>query len=229
MGWVWDGLDLCAGLLYEHRFAMLIILPEVKYLSEEKKGTFQKKKGTFQKKKGTFQKKKGYLSEEKGYFSEEKVTFSSEKRIPFRRKRVLFRRKRYLSEEKRIPDNRWVDESNGEGESDPAGNGKQHKHLPSLEPVRDAMPERCGKIFNDWSNSNQEPTLSSIHAQTLEVDGEQREEGTKGSKEQEIKGLGNVHLILDHLDRPPETRWFEGLLPCIDAVVIVEARLFPLR
>ena len=24
MGWVWDGLDLCAGLLYEHRFAMLI-------------------------------------------------------------------------------------------------------------------------------------------------------------------------------------------------------------
>ena len=25
MGWDWDGLDLCAGLLYEHRFAMLII------------------------------------------------------------------------------------------------------------------------------------------------------------------------------------------------------------
>ena len=23
MDWVWDGLDLCAGLLYEHRFAML--------------------------------------------------------------------------------------------------------------------------------------------------------------------------------------------------------------
>ena len=27
MGWIglgWDGLDLCVGLLYEHRFAMLI-------------------------------------------------------------------------------------------------------------------------------------------------------------------------------------------------------------
>ena len=39
----------------------------------------------------------------------------------------------------------------------------------------------------------------------LEVDGEQGEEGTKGSKEQEIKSLGNVHLILDDLDRSPET------------------------
>ena len=30
MGWVWDGIgmgwDLCAGLFYEHRFAMLIML-----------------------------------------------------------------------------------------------------------------------------------------------------------------------------------------------------------
>ena len=27
MGWVWDGygMDLCVGLLYEHRFAVLII------------------------------------------------------------------------------------------------------------------------------------------------------------------------------------------------------------
>ena len=83
--------------------------------------------------------------------------------------------------------------------------------------------------------------------QNLEVDGEQREEGTKGSKEQEIKCLGNVHLILDHLDRPPETldrtssslfwisrssqrcyRGFEGLLPRIDAIVIVKAGLLPL-
>ena len=24
MGWVWVGLDLCVGLLYEHRFAVLI-------------------------------------------------------------------------------------------------------------------------------------------------------------------------------------------------------------
>ena len=25
-GWDWDGLDLCVGLLYEHRFAVLITL-----------------------------------------------------------------------------------------------------------------------------------------------------------------------------------------------------------
>ena len=32
MGWIglgWDGLDLCVGLLYEHRFAMLITGEEV--------------------------------------------------------------------------------------------------------------------------------------------------------------------------------------------------------
>ena len=30
MGWMgWVGLDLCAGLFYEHRFAMLIILAGV--------------------------------------------------------------------------------------------------------------------------------------------------------------------------------------------------------
>ena len=39
----------------------------------------------------------------------------------------------------------------------------------------------------------------------LEVDGEQGEEGTKSSKEKEVEGLGNVHLILDDLDRAPET------------------------
>ena len=39
----------------------------------------------------------------------------------------------------------------------------------------------------------------------LEVDGEQGEEGTKGSKEKKVEGLGNVHLILDDLDRAPET------------------------
>ena len=29
MGWIglgWDGLDICVGLLYEHRFAVLIIV-----------------------------------------------------------------------------------------------------------------------------------------------------------------------------------------------------------
>ena len=36
MGWVWDGLDLCAGLLYEHRFAMLIKLLVVVPLSSKR-------------------------------------------------------------------------------------------------------------------------------------------------------------------------------------------------
>ena len=40
MGWVWDGMDLCAGLLYEHRFAMLIIiLPDPKFNLESEFGT----------------------------------------------------------------------------------------------------------------------------------------------------------------------------------------------
>ena len=29
MGWVWVGWDLCAGLFYEHRFAMLIRDPNL--------------------------------------------------------------------------------------------------------------------------------------------------------------------------------------------------------
>ena len=125
------------------------------------------------------------------------------------------------------------------------------------------MPEWCGKVLNNGPNSYQETALSSVHAQSLEgqtwdfvrlenvwethleVNGQQREEGTKGTKEQEVEGLGNVHLILDHLDRPPETLerissslfWrfsqicysgLEGLLSPIDAVVIVEAGLLPL-
>ena len=35
--------------------------------------------------------------------------------------------------QKKVPDNRGVDESYGEGECNPAGDGKQHQHLPSLE------------------------------------------------------------------------------------------------
>ena len=35
--------------------------------------------------------------------------------------------------EEKVPDNRGVDESYGEGECNPAGDGKQHQHLPSLE------------------------------------------------------------------------------------------------
>ena len=62
------------------------------------------------------------------------------------------------------------------------------------------MPEWCSKVLNDRPNSNQEPALSSIHAQALadqalvvrwkmfgekhlEVDCQQGEEGTEGSKE----------------------------------------------
>ena len=47
----------------------------------------------------------------------------------------------------------------------------------------------------------------------LEVDGEQGEEGTKGSKEKEVKGLGNVHLILDDLDCAPESLGRISLCP----------------
>ena len=93
--------------------------------------------------------------------------------------------------------------------------------------------------------------MENVWEKHLEVDGQQGEERTKGSKEQEVKGLGNQHLILNDLDRPPETLdrissslfsflWIfrsgqicycglEGLLPSIDAVVIVEAGLLPLR
>ena len=39
MGWVWDGMgwDLCAGLFYEHRFAMLINVRKKNNLSRNTK------------------------------------------------------------------------------------------------------------------------------------------------------------------------------------------------
>ena len=32
VGWDWDGLDLCVGLLYEHRFAVLKIYASYIYM-----------------------------------------------------------------------------------------------------------------------------------------------------------------------------------------------------
>ena len=62
------------------------------------------------------------------------------------------------------------------------------------------MPERSRQVLDDGPDAGEEPGLSRVHAQLLEVDADEGKERPEGGKEEEVEQLGHEQA-LGHLVR----------------------------
>ena len=76
------------------------------------------------------------------------------------------------------------------GEDNPACKSDKHHDFSLVHATGNVVPKGYGQGLHDGSNATKEAGLSSVHTNLLEVDAHQREQGTKGSVEKEVKQVG---------------------------------------
>lgn len=92
---------------------------------------------------------------------------------------------------------RGLDEGDGQGEDDPAQQ-REEEHLLAPPPsVSQPCPERHAEELDEGPEPDEDPTLGSVHAQLLEVDGEEREERAERPEEEEVEELAKEQLLVD--------------------------------
>ena len=82
-------------------------------------------------------------------------------------------------------------------ERHPAEQRHEHHLLGASEPLDDGAPERSARELDERPEAEQEADLRPVHPDLLEVDGDEREQGTEGGKEEEVERLGHEQRLVD--------------------------------
>ena len=128
--------------------------------------------------------------------------------------------------------------SNGLGEDDPAGQRDHHHDLTLVQATGDVVPERNGQGLDYGPNATKKSGLGGVHAELLEVDAHQGEQGAEGSIEEKVKQLGHDETSLSWVGEAAGEKGGGAfghtclglrVLVWVYPVVLVIARLFPPR